>query len=75
VGISLPGYGAGSVTRLTAANFRATTGITIGGQTFDSSQDGTPQGTAFSESESANAGVYSVALGPTSAALLTIQPQ
>jgi hypothetical protein len=75
VGISLPGYGAGSVTRLTAANFQATTGITIGGQTFDGSQDGTPQGTAFSESAPANAGVYSVALGPTSAALLTIQPQ
>jgi Glycosyl hydrolase family 79 C-terminal beta domain len=75
VSISLPGYGVGAITRLTAANYQATTGITLGGQTFDGSQDGTPQGSAYTEAASANGGVYSVALGPTSAALLTINPQ
>jgi PKD repeat protein len=73
--ITLPGYGEAAVARLTAANFQATSGITISGQTFDGSLDGTPQGTAFTESATANGGVYSVALGPTSAALLTIRPQ
>jgi Glycosyl hydrolase family 79 C-terminal beta domain len=72
--VSLAGYGTASVTRLTAANYQATSGISIGGQTFDGSQDGTPQGTAFTEAAPASAGVYSVALAPTSAALLTINP-
>jgi hypothetical protein len=75
VNISLPGYGEATVTRLTAASYQATSGTTIGGQTFDGSQDGTPQGSAFTESAPANGGVYSVALGPTSAALLTMKPQ
>jgi Glycosyl hydrolase family 79 C-terminal beta domain len=75
VSITLPGYGAASVTRLTAANYQATTGITLGGQTFDGSTDGTIQGTAFTESAAVSNGLYSVALAPTSAALLTINPQ
>jgi hypothetical protein len=75
VSITLPGYGAASITRLTAANYQATAGITLGGQTFDGSTDGTIQGTAYTESAAANNGVYSVALAPTSAALLTINPQ
>jgi hypothetical protein len=75
VSINLPGYGTGSITRLTAANYQATSGITIGGQTFDGSTDGTPQGIAFTEATPVNGGVYSVALAPTSAALLTIKPQ
>jgi PKD repeat protein len=75
VSISLPGYGAASIARLSAANYQATSGITIGGQTFDGSEDGTAQGTAYTEAAPANVGVYSVALGPTSAALLTINPQ
>jgi hypothetical protein len=75
VNITLPGYGTGTVTRLTAPSYQATTGISLGGQSFDGSPDGTPQGTAYTESATANGGVYSVALAPTSAALLTINPQ
>jgi hypothetical protein len=75
VSIALPGNGSGTVTRLNAASYQATTGITIGGQTFDGSTDGTPQGAAYTETAVASGGVYSVALGPTSAALLTVNPQ
>ena len=72
--ISLPGFGSGVVTRLSAANYQATRGVTIGGQTFDGSADGTIQGTAAGEPVMPSGGVYSVTLPPTSAALVTIQP-
>ncbi len=74
VNITLPGFGSGVVTRLNAANYQATSGITIGGQTFDGSTDGKLQGTPYAETVAAVGGVYSVALPPTSAVLLTIQP-
>ena len=75
VSISLPAYGNGTVARLIASSYQATTGITLGGQTFDGSTDGTPQGMAYTETVAPNGGVYSVAVGPTSAALLTLNPQ
>jgi hypothetical protein len=74
VTISLPGFGAGVLIRLSAGNYQATHGVTIGGQTFDGSTDGTIQGTASEETVTSSGGVYSVTLPPTSAALLTIQP-
>jgi hypothetical protein len=74
VTISLPGFGAGVLIRLSAGNYQATHGVTIGGQTFDGSTDGTIQGTASEEAVTSSGGVYSVTLPPTSAALLTIQP-
>jgi Glycosyl hydrolase family 79 C-terminal beta domain len=72
--ITLPGYGAGTVTRMTASSYQATSGVTIGGQTFDGSTDGTAQGAAYGETVAAVNGVYSVALAPTSAAILTVDP-
>ncbi|MGA6980486.1 MAG: glycosyl hydrolase family 79 C-terminal domain-containing protein [Candidatus Sulfotelmatobacter sp.] len=74
VSISLNGYGAASVTRLTAPSYSSTTGVMLGGQTFDGSADGTPQGAAYSESNAAESGVYTVTLPAVSAALVTIQP-
>lgn len=50
-----------------------TTGITIGGQTWDGSTDGTIQGTATVTSIAPSNGVYTVSVQPTSAVLLTIQ--
>jgi Glycosyl hydrolase family 79 C-terminal beta domain len=74
VNISLPGFSSGVVSRLAAANYRATNGVTIGGQTFDGSTDGNLQNAAQSETIEPMAGVYSVAVSPTSAVLLTVQP-
>ena len=74
VNISLSGLGSALVTRLIAPSYQSTSGVTIGGQTFDGSLDGTIQGTAQSEAVTPVGGVYSVAVSPTSAALLTIQP-
>jgi hypothetical protein len=72
--VSVPGFGTGTVTRLSAGSYQATNGITIGGQTFDGSGDGTLQGAGSGETVTPAGGVYSVVLPPTSAALITIQP-
>jgi hypothetical protein len=74
VTISLPGFGSAQTIRLSAANYQATHGVTIGGQTFDGSTDGNILGTLSEETVTPAGGVYSVTLPPTSAALLTIQP-
>jgi hypothetical protein len=74
VSIALTGYGQATVTRLTAPAYSSTTGVNLGGQTFDGSADGTPHGTAYAEITQPAGGVYAVALPPVSAALLTIQP-
>jgi hypothetical protein len=74
VTISVPGFAEATLTRLTAASYTATKGVTLGGQTFDGSVDGTIQGNPSEETVAPAGGVYSVTLAPTSAALLTIQP-
>ena len=74
VTISLPGFGSAQTIRLSAANYQATHGVTIGGQTFDGSTDGNILGTLSEETVTPSGGVYSVTVPPTSAALLTIQP-
>jgi glycosyl hydrolase family 79 len=74
VSIALSGYGQATVTRLTAPSYSSTTGVSLGGQTFDGSADGTPQGTAYSEIVQPASGAYTVALPAVSAALVTIQP-
>ena len=73
VQIKLEGYGAGQLTRLAAPSYKSTDGVTIAGQTFDSSIDGKPLGTRVTEPvESDNGGIYTVSVQPTSAALLTL---
>jgi hypothetical protein len=74
VSIALAGYGQATITRLTAPSFSSTTGVTLAGQTFDGSADGTPQGTAYSEIAQPSSGVYTIALPAVSAALITLQP-
>jgi hypothetical protein len=74
VSIALNGYGQATLTRLTAPSYSSTTGVSLGGQTFDGSVDGTPQGTAYAEIAQPASGVYTVALPAVSAALITIQP-
>jgi hypothetical protein len=74
ISVSLTGYGQATVTRLMAPSYSSTTGVTLGGLTFDGSMDGTAQGAAYSEIAQPVSGVYTVAMPAVSAALLTIQP-
>ena len=74
ISVSLAGYGQANVTRLMAPSYSSTTGVTLGGQTFDGSTDGTPQGAAYSEIAQPASGAYNIAMPAVSAAMLTIQP-
>ncbi|MDB5915669.1 MAG: hypothetical protein JWP22_4344, partial [Ramlibacter sp.] len=73
VRLTVPGYSSGAIKRLIAPSFRAKSGITLGGQTFDGSRDGRPVGTERREATTAKNGVFEVAIGPTSAFLLTLK--
>jgi Glycosyl hydrolase family 79 C-terminal beta domain len=73
VQLTVPGYKRGLVKRLLAPSFSATTGITIGGQTFDGSQDGKPVGTGYGEFVRSQNGTFEVSVGPTSAFLFTLK--
>jgi uncharacterized repeat protein (TIGR03803 family) len=66
------GYGAATITRLTAPFYYSITGLTLGGQTFDGSGDGELLGTLLSESVPTENGTYTVSLPEVSAALVTI---
>jgi len=71
VKIALPGYTSGTVRYLSAANFSATNGVTLGGQTFDGSPDGTIQGQPVSTTITAKDGVFTLPDMPiTSAAII-----
>ena len=73
--ISLAGYGTATVSRMMAPSYQATTGVTLGGQTFDGTTDGTAQGAGYGETISPSNGTYSVAMPATSAAIITISPK
>ena len=72
VSIALSGYGQASVSRLLAPSYSSINGVTLGGQTFDGTPDGNPQGTVVSEALQPSAGVYTVVVPAVSAALVTI---
>lgn len=64
----------GSLVRLEAPTVSATTGITLGGQTFDGTTTGNPVGTDVSTIVTPANGTYTFSLPAASAALLTINP-
>ena len=72
VRVTIPGYAIGEVKRLLAPSFDAQQGITLGGQTFDGSQDGRAVGVEYRELIDAQDGTFTIAVGPTSAVLLTL---
>jgi hypothetical protein len=79
VSFSLPtGYGNGTVTRLLESTpnatpaYLSTNGVTLGGQTFDTSTNGVIQGTAYGEVLTPTSNTYTIALPVTSAALITL---
>jgi len=79
VTVTLPsGYGQATVTRLlestpnAAPAYFSTNGVTLGGQTFDTSTNGVIQGNAYGEVLTPSGTAYTIALPVTSAAILTI---
>lgn len=72
VSISLAGYGNGNLSRLMAPTMNSNTGVTLAGQTFDGSTDGSIQGATWSETILPSSGTYTVTLPKVSAALLVI---
>jgi hypothetical protein len=72
VSVTLPGFGTATAVRMAAPNYKSTAGITFGGQTFDNSFDGNLIGTPMNESVTPANSVYTVAMQPTSAVLLTL---
>jgi hypothetical protein len=74
VSVSLNGYGNATLTQLLASSYQATRGVTLAGQTFDGSTDGTLQGAESSQLVVPQNGVYAIQMSPTSAALLTVGP-
>jgi len=75
ISLNLPtDYGDGTVIRLLEATpaYASTKGVTLAGQSFDTSTDGVLQGTAYGESIAPSDRVHSVAMPAVSAALITI---
>jgi Glycosyl hydrolase family 79 C-terminal beta domain len=65
----------GVLTRLRAPSVKATSGVTLAGQTFDGTVNGLPLGPHTSEQVMPqNSGSYILDLPPASAALLTLNP-
>jgi hypothetical protein len=71
VSINLPGYTAGAAATLSASSYQATTGVSLAGQTFDGSLDGTLQGQKLTENVAGGNGAFSVKVIPSSAVLIT----
>jgi hypothetical protein len=73
VNVQIASGGQASLIRLQAPALDATTGISVGGRTFDGSTDGTLQGMASADVFGDAAGTYVFSMPPVSAALLTVQ--
>jgi hypothetical protein len=74
VQITLPGYSSGSIVRLTASNYLAASGVTIAGQTYDGSKDGSLQGSPVAETISPTSGIWVVTVGAASAVMVNLEP-
>jgi hypothetical protein len=71
VTLTMPGFRKAAVERLTAPSYQSTTGIRIGGQTFDGSPDGKLQGERSVESVLPAHSSYVINMPACSAALVT----
>jgi len=68
--VTMPGSLEATVTRLKAPSLTSTSGVTIGGQTFDNSLDGKFQGEPATEIVEGVNGVFAIQMPVTSAALV-----
>ena len=64
VNVDVSGYGDATTLELHASSYRAQTGVTLGGQTFDGTTDGKIRGTQVTGSISPSNGEYSVPVEP-----------
>jgi hypothetical protein len=74
VQITLPGYSKGTTSSLVADGYSATNGITIAGQTYEGSTDGTLQGSAQTQTIYPVEGVWTIPVGAMSAVSVDLQP-
>ncbi len=72
VTVSIAGYTHAMISRLLAPAFTSQSGVTLGGQTFDGSVDGTLQGSASVEPITVANGSFVVTMPAASAALVTL---
>jgi len=69
--INLPGYTTGTVRYLSAPSYASTNGVTLGGQTFDGTPDGTIQGSLVTTTITGQNGVFTLPDMPiTTAAII-----
>lgn len=74
VQITLPGYGKGTISRLTGSSYLATSGITLGGQTYDGSHDGSLQLSPVTESVYPSNSVWTIPVSAMGAVSVDLQP-
>lgn len=72
--ITLSGYSKGTVSDLTAPNYLSTNQVTLAGQTFDGSKDGTLQGARQTETVYPVNGVWSIHVPAMSAVSVDLEP-
>jgi hypothetical protein len=72
VSVNVPGAKSASLVRMHAPMLSAKTGITLGTQTWDGSTDGTPMGTATSETLTIQGGAIAVPLPALDAVVITV---
>jgi hypothetical protein len=70
VEVTMPGYTQASILRLSAPSYTSTSGVTLGGQTFEGSSNGKIQGTQALATIEGNNGVFQLPMPITSAALV-----
>jgi hypothetical protein len=74
VTLTIPGYSTGTVSMLLAPSLSSQTGVTLGGQTYDGSVDGTMQGGSSNSPISAVNNSFTMTMPVVSAALVTLSP-
>jgi len=74
VQLTLPGFSSGTVSALEAPSYQSTSGITIAGQTFDGSSDGTLRGTATTSTVYPANGLWTIPVGAMSAVTVDLHP-
>ena len=74
VALNAPGYTSATVTRLLAPSYSSTSGVTLGGQTFDGSSDGSIQGTLTQETYTSSNGQFEINMPTVSGAMVVLKP-
>ena len=74
VTFTIPGFSKGKVDRLLAPSYQASTGLTMAGQTYDGTTDGSLVGSASTETIYPNGSSYTVSIDALSAVTVNLEP-